>query len=390
MLNKLSPKLLMMVSALKDDKKLKGKNVETTAKNKTKKCKTVDCIIYSNNFKSTKQEINCYFKNKEVCELPFIKAFGINVEVENLVHLAKIPSVKYISSSSRVFTLVDVAKKIIGVKNVKMPASSFTCAVVDTGVYPHFDFLVGKNKIVHFVDFINDKRNFYDDNGHGTIVSSLICGSGAVSGGKYSGVDPNLNIISLKALDKNGEAGAVSILKAMQWIYDNRQKYNIKLVCMSFGSTVLDKNDPLMLGAEILWNNGIVVVSAAGNNGPERETIMSPAASSKIITVGAMDDGRGENNVVESEFKVAKFSSRGPVLNNYKPDLIVSGVDIVGAFNFHIHKKFYGTMSGTSVATPIVTGVCSLLMKKYPNYSPNMIKKLLIDNCQKITGNRND
>ena len=53
-------------------------------------------------------------------------------------------------------------------------------------------------------------------------------------------------------------------------IYDNKDKYNIRVVCMSFGSPPLDKNDPLVLGAEALWDIGVVVVAAAGNSGPEK------------------------------------------------------------------------------------------------------------------------
>lgn len=369
MLSKIEPSLLQKVGTL------------------SKKKEFIDCIIYSNNFYKTKKEIEKFFNYSCVCELPFIKAFGVKVEGNNIFSLASINSIKYITASSQVFAMIDRAKEIVGVTGENVTNAEFSCAVLDTGVYPHLDFMLGNFRIKHFVDFINSSTVPYDDNGHGTIVASLLCGSGLVSGGKYAGVDSKTNLIVLKALDKRGEADAISILKAMQWVYDNRVRHKIKIVCMSFGSSVLDKNDPLMTGAEILWNSGIVVVAAAGNNGPDSETIMSPASSPRIITVGAMDDGRKQDT---QKFKVASFSSRGPAFNNYKPDLIVSGVDIVGANIFDVNKKFYTSMSGTSVATPIVAGVCSLLIKKHPNYSPNMIKKLLIDNCNKLTGNRNE
>ena len=180
---------------------------------------------------------------------------------------------------------------------------------------------------------------------------------------------------------------ANSILSAMQWIFENRQRFNIRLVCMSFGSVALGKNDPLMLGAEKLWDSGIVVVTAGGNSGPESETIKSPGSSYKVITVGALDDKRVLGEPQYDKFAVADFSSRGPINNTYKPDVIASGVDINGLNN----KKspFYTTMSGTSVSTPIVAGVCSRLIKKYPNYSPDRIKKLIISSCNPITFDRN-
>ena len=168
----------------------------------------------------------------------------------------------------------------------------------------------------------------------------------------------------------------------MQWILDNKEHYNIKVVCMSFGSLIQNKTDPLIYGAEILWNNGVVVVSAGGNSGPEPETIMSPGASKKVITVGSLD------NIYE-ELKVADFSSRGPVFNYYKPDMLLPGVDIISNKVFAKDKKFYTKMSGTSVSTPMVAGIVSLLFKINPNYTPNQIKYMLVNSCVQITGDRN-
>ena len=158
---------------------------------------------------------------------------------------------------------------------------------------------------------------------------------------------------------------------------------------MSFGSTPLEKNDPLISGAEVLWDNGIIVVSACGNSGPERGTVKAPSASSKIIAVGAMDDNRVGIIYDPKKFEVANFSSRGPILGNYKPDLVVSGVGINSVANFNITNEFYTKTSGTSVATPIVAGVCSLILKKNPNLTPNQVKQILIKSCKKINGDRN-
>ena len=73
---------------------------------------------------------------------------------------------------------------------------------------------------------------------------------------------------------------------------------------MSFGSVPLSKNDPLILGAEALWNIGVVVVAAAGNSGPELETIKSPGFSNKIITVGGLDDKR-----INQEFNFNNYNT---------------------------------------------------------------------------------
>ena len=146
-----------------------------------------------------------------------------------------------------------------------------------------------------------------------------------------------------------------------------------------------------MIGAEALWSMGIVVVAAAGNSGPENSTIKSPGISPKIITVGALDDGRGEDGSFEkSNFKVAKFSSRGPAGYFYKPDILASGVNVVGASFDKEQSSFYQKMSGTSVATPIVAGACADIISLYPNITPDQLKVRLLSSCQVLSGNRNE
>lgn len=348
----------------------------------------VECVVYANNFLQSRFLFKRLHKLSGVCEFPFINAFGVKLTPQEIGRVASLNAVSYITSSLKVQTQINVSKKVIELNDTNLK-QNFTCAIIDTGVNPGLDLCVPKNRLVEFVDFINNKTTPYDDNGHGTFVTNILAGSGLVSNKKYSGIATNSNVIVIKALDKNGETGVINILKAMQWILDNKQKYNIKVVCMSFGSMVLNKSDPLILGAEALWNHGLTVVAAAGNSGPELETIKSPGASSKIITVGALNDYRHENVFEKEKFEVAEFSSRGPVLNNYKPDVVAPGVEITGAANYKLTKQHYTSMSGTSVATPIVAGVCSLLLAKNEHLKPNDIKHILINNTVKLGSDRN-
>ena len=358
---------------------------------KNDRYENIDCFVYINNFYRTKN----YLKQLKNCtvynEYPFINAFAINVVPQNISILSSINHINYITSQAKVFAQVNIAKKIMDLKcfeNNFLDGSGVTIAFIDTGINPHLDFVYPKKRIIYFKDFIKDKHKPYDDNGHGTFVSSVAAGNGISQCKKYSGVAPNCNIISLKALDSNGETGAFTILEAMQWVYDNYKKYNIKVVCMSFGSQPLQQSDPLLKGAEALWNEGITVVAAAGNSGPNNSTIKSPGISSKIITVGALNDKRDDNGVYNEEnFEVANFSSRGPAYNFYKPDLIASGVNLISCSNKP--NEFYTKMSGTSVSTPLIAGVCALIIQKFPNIKPIEVKSILLNNCKKITGNRN-
>ena len=267
----------------------------------------------------------------------------------------------------------------------KIYGQGITVAIIDTGIEPHLDFTMPKYRIKKFIDLIGNQSMPYDDNGHGTFVAGVLLGNGLVSNKKYMGIAPCCDIIAIKALDKSGESGSFKVLDAMQWIYNNHLKYNIKVVCMSFGSEPLNNNDPLSLGVEALWRQGITVVVAAGNSGPDAKTIKSPGINSRVITVGGIHDGRDGETL-----KIADFSSRGPAGQFYKPDIVAPSVDIVGNNRELVNGKGYITMSGTSVATPIIAGICALILQRYPKFSPEQVKKYLIKCGEPITGNRND
>lgn len=343
----------------------------------------IDCIAYVNDFAKAKN----YFSYDEIIvELPFLNALAIHINPEKLLEICNHKWIKFITKQTNVMAMMNIARKILGIENYQGHGGN-TIAYIDTGIFPHLDFTLNKNRIIYFKDLINEKLKLYDDNGHGTFVTGAGSGNGLTSNGKYAGIAPNSQIISIKALNDMGEASAIKILEAMQWIYDNHKKYNIRVVCMSFGSEPLGMNDPIMKGAEVLWNKGIIMVAAAGNSGPEFETIKSPGISSKIITVGGLNDNRKNDKFNSEDFAIADFSSRGPALRRYKPDLIAPAVNITSCSN--IIGKNYTTLSGTSVATPMIAGMCSLILDKQPNLLPDVVKKKLLSTCNGITFNKN-
>ena len=335
-------------------------------------------VIMSNDINKTKKHVT-----NRAHIMSSLNCISTTLSINDIIRLANLDSVQYIYSDSLVRSQIYESKKFIGIDDVYNEFgnnNTHTCVVIDTGVYPHIDFCLGKNRIIKFIDLINGREQMYDDNGHGTFVTGIICANSITS--KYSGIDNKSNIIVIKALDKNGETTTSKILEAMQWVIDNKGLYNIKIVCMSFGSMLDSITDPLVNGAEILWENGIVVVAAAGNGGPMSHTIMSPGASRKIITVGSL------SSVYSGNIMVADFSSRGPVFDYYKPDMLLPGVDIISTNVFSKNKKYYTTMSGTSVSTPMVVGIANLLFSTNVNYTPDQIKYMLISSCVRITGNR--
>ena len=166
---------------------------------------------------------------------------------------------------------------------------------------------------------------------------------------------------------------------------------------MSLGTDAsrISRNDAMVRGVDALWDRGITVVVAAGNSGPKPSTITSPGISPKVITVGAVDDKRTPNIADDT---IAEFSSRGPVGSRIKPDITAPGVKVVSVNTNKDYKSGqrntgsitpYTTMSGTSVATPMVSGAAALLLQKYPSWTPSRIKEALMDNAVPIVNNSN-
>ena len=205
-------------------------------------------------------------------------------------------------------------------------------AILDTGIYPHIDF---DSRICAFVDFILNKKMAYDDNGHGTCVAGILAGSGAASMGKYKGAAPGCHLVALKVLDRFGNGNKEDVLKAFEWILRNWQRYNIRIVNISVGTTYRTRSeqDVLVKGVEKLWDEGLVVVAAAGNQGPDPGSVTAPGCSKKIITVGSSDMLSGKRAV----------SGRGPTFECVcKPDLVAPGKNIMacspGAGNLYSMK----------------------------------------------------
>lgn len=256
-------------------------------------------------------------------------------------------------------------------------------AVLDTGIYRHIDF---GNRIVGFADMVAGRRNPYDDSGHGTHVAGIIAGDGTASKGKYVGVAPKSDIVAVKVLDRVGSGLIKNVIKGLKWIEDNHDRYNIRIVNISFGTTsknIKDEQEMIRM-VEKLWDEGIIIVAAAGNSGPSDNSVTAPGSSKKIITVGAFDDSTMFKNNMKN---VKYFSGRGPTSECViKPEVVVAGANIVACSN---KKDDYSVKSGTSMATPVVTGAVARLLERSPELTPKEVKMRLRECCEKIKAPEN-
>jgi subtilisin family serine protease len=265
-------------------------------------------------------------------------------------------------------------------------------AVLDSGIYtPHVSFKnsAGRVRVVVNRDFTGENRTD-DPHGHGTHVASTVAGADRFSGGAYNGVAPNANIINLRVLNSKGTGSVSGVLAAVDWVLTNRQTHNIRVVNMSLGMTAREsfRDDPVCRAVRSLMRVGVFVAVAAGNEGKLADgtkiygAIHSPGIEPSVMTVGATNTFQTSNR---DDDAVTTFSSRGPTRgsrldskgvrkydNLLKPDLVAPGNKLVYAQSPNnllvtqhpeldanvspFATREMMTMSGTSMATPVVAG----------------------------------
>ncbi|MHB9856768.1 S8 family serine peptidase [Streptomyces sp. YIM S03343] len=250
-------------------------------------------------------------------------------------------------------------------------------AVLDTGVDAGHPDLAGR--IAESRSFVPDE-SVQDGHGHGTHVASTIVGSGAASDGRRKGVAPGAELLVGKVLDNAGEGQTSWIIAGMEWAAAS----GAKIVSMSLGGTASGSSDVLSETLdELSASTGALFVVAAGNTGPSGQTIGTPGIADSALTVGAVD--RSD--------QLASFSSRGPRLDDsaVKPEITAPGVGITAARAAGTTMGtpvdgYYTAASGTSMATPHVSGVAALVAQAHPDWTGEQIKEALATTAKTAPG----
>lgn len=256
-------------------------------------------------------------------------------------------------------------------------------AVLDSGILPHPDFIRNGNRILHFVDFTDERgadtgacqdmhRVYYDPAGHGTHVAGILCGDGTMSARKYCGIAPKCHIVCCRVLDERGEGSATAVADAIRWVIAKKETYGIRILNLSFGSTESDTEaaQQLNIVAEEAWDCGLVVVASAGNNGPLPGSVTAPGSSKKVITVGgeAMELKPGRGPTCECVMK--------PELVAPSAGIMSTAANVIKQGNGKI-QYFYAKKSGTSMATPMVSGAIAVLLGCDSTLSNKEVKEIL-------------
>ena len=298
------------------------------------------------------------------------------------------------------------------------------------------------SRVVYSQNFVPGTTDTSDQYGHGTHVAGIIASEGWFSTGSnfthtFKGIAPNANIINLRVLDQNGVGTDSSVIAAIQTAISLKSTYNIRVINLSLGRQVYESYtlDPLCQAVEAAWNAGIVVLAAAGNQGRNDSagtegygTIAAPGNDPYVITVGVM---KTANTPTRIDDTIASYSSKGPTAYDYvvKPDIVAPGNQVVSTLapnasllstptdvylseyanstttntssggNTKNNKKnstsgsstlttntissSYMRLSGTSMATPVVSGAAVLLLQQNPNLTPDQVKARLMKTASK-------
>ncbi|MCB0109044.1 MAG: S8 family peptidase, partial [Caldilineaceae bacterium] len=233
----------------------------------------------------------------------------------------------------------------------------------------------------------------YDPYGHGSHVAGIIWNQFIIAGHDDDwGVAPEANILSIRVLGADGTGTYTDVIEGIQFAVQQREEYNIRVMNLSLlaYATTPYFVDPVNRAVEAAWQKGIVVVAAAGNNGPAAESITVPGNDPYVITVGAYDTSTTMNNWADDN--VSLWSSTGPTKDGFiKPDVLAPGANVVSymytdpsdrsasATLVRLHPDYNPNLSlyrlnGTSMATGVVSGVVALMVQAHPQLGPDQIK----------------
>ena len=280
-------------------------------------------------------------------------------------------------------------------------------AVIDTGVagdIQDFQRLSdGGSRVIASAVTNPCAKDANDHYGHGTHVAGLIAGNGLAWPtdhrfyGRYMGVAPRANIVSVKVSDDDGNTTVLDVINGLQFAVDHKTALGIRVVNLSLSSTVAEsyRTDPLDAAVEQAWFNGLVVVAAAGNEGAEQDGVTyAPANDPWVITAGALDD---KNTWIRADDSLAPWSSRGLTQDGVrKPDVLAPGVGLVSTLapgsdfadlcpSCIVDGKYFRA-GGTSMAAAVVSGAAALLIEDHPDWTPDQVKGALVASLDNVLG----
>lgn len=357
-------------------------------------------------------------------QLPIVNGLVASLDHNGIVSLSNQSNVVYISKDRSLTPFFDNAAPAVNASvawQSNYTGAGIGVALIDSGVNTHPDLftttLFPSSRVVYNQSFVPGDSSAADAYGHGTHIAGLIAGNGISSTGplfsqNFKGIAPKANIVNLRVLDANGSATDSTVIAAISKAISLKSQYNIRVINLSLGRAVFEsyRQDPLCHAVEQAWKNGIVVVVAAGNNGrylptSGYSTVTSPGNDPYVLTVGAM---KPMGTPERTDDLIASYSSKGPTVLDHvvKPDVVAPGNLLVSTetsnttlynteltnrvpYSAYIYggsaspSKFYFELSGTSMATGVVSGAVADLLQARPFMTPDQVKARLMKTASK-------
>lgn len=357
-------------------------------------------------------------------QLPIVNGLVASLDHNGIVSLSNQSNVVYISKDRSLTPFFDNAGPAINASAAwqsNYTGAGIGVALIDSGVNTHPDLfttnLLPTSRVVYSQSFVPGDSSTADAYGHGTHIAGLIAGNGISSTGPlfsetFKGIAPKANIINLRVLDGNGSATDSTVIAAINQAINLKARYNIRVINLSLGRAVFEsyKQDPLCHAVEEAWKNGIVVVVAAGNNGryvptSGYGTVTSPGNDPYVLTIGSM---KPMGTPERTDDLIASYSSKGPTMLDHivKPDLVAPGNLLVSTetsntalyntetsnqipYSSYIYggssspSKTYFELSGTSMATGVVSGAVADLLQAHPTLTADQVKARLMKTASK-------
>ncbi len=322
-----------------------------------------------------------------------------------------------------------------------------TIAFLDSGFYPHVDLTTPKNRIVAYRNLLETDGElgslFQPDvaSWHGMMTSVVAAGNGSLSNGFYRGLAPDSDVVLIK-LARTGRITEEDIQTGLEWVLENREKYNIRVVNISAGGDFEESylTDPLSQTVEKCAAAGITVVCAVGNAGHlPNHPIFPPASAPSCIAVGGLDDNNSINRAKRGMYR----SSYGPTVDGLqKPEVIAPSIwvpapilpntptaqqaellqkldesadgelhtiiaanpgidaELDAALDRPVHSirqiillklrmenvitRHYKYVDGTSFSAPIVSSLVAQMLEANPSLTPQKIKRILIATAERL------
>jgi serine protease AprX len=336
--------------------------------------------------------------------LPIVGVRGTSLQIRALLRL---PGLRSVYLNRRLTYFLDESVPLVGADRVwnelGYTGKGVTVAVIDSGIDATHRDLPFVTKVAQNVKLAPDLFgvdplvmeglvNTDTTSGHGTHVASTVAGTGATRDGKYRGVAIGSKLVGIGA----GEALFVlTALEGFDWVLQNRAKYGIRVISNSWGTSgAFSPDDPINVASKLAHDAGLVVVFAAGNAGPGLDTLNPYCVAPWVICVAA---GKKDGSTL------ADFSSRGiPGDPVYHPTLTAPGVEIAAArattglvmntffaadlIDLGTDAVSYTAASGTSMATPHVSGTVALMLEANPALTPDQVKSALEQTATAMPG----